>query len=580
MMRLRKLHSNPQIFEPITFHLGINLILGEKVNNSTIGNRKTNGVGKSMSIEFINFCLLKRGADSRVLKIPKEIVSEDTQIILDLEIRNQSVTIIRTIKEAENPRIIINDQSTTFKSIDEANKYFTNLLFETVDSAHPSFRQMMALMIREERSEFKDIIQIFDTTKKNIVADYTPHLYLFGLDLTTYNNTKLTIKELQEKKDFKKEINKQIIVKYSSIQEARSIYNELRSEVLKIGNAIAEFHGSEAFEAIQKDIVALEITLENLRAKQRAIRFELKKIETLPNPEKITEADIDIIYEQFKRGLGNVIAQSLEQVKQFKAKIDNFQQMLLSTRRQELLSELDTLTRTVRESEAVYTSKINAIDTKGQLRNIQAAMQIYNQKNTELAKLAYQIEAYDNSDGEIKELDTKRSNLISDLDKFVTDLKYKVQNFTETMLGIHKQIMDNEKASFLIKVINKSGIREVFNFEMRISSDGSHSVDREKVFIYDMSLLFDSNTRQKHLKFLIHDNIFDVDKDTLIQSLNYLSRIETLFGDFQYILTLNRDEIEKDEDDIKLNINAHKVAEFTKIKPFLIGTSGNPYQEK
>ncbi len=580
MIRLRKLYSNPQIFEPITFNLGINLILGEKVDNQTSGNRKTNGVGKSMCIEFINFCLLKRKEDSRVLKVPKEILSEDTQIILEIEIHNQFVTIIRTTGKPENPRILINDKTTDFKSVEEANKYFTNLLFRTVDLAHPSFRQMMALMIREERSEFKDIIQTFDTTKKGIMPDYAPHLYLFGLDLETYNNVKRIIKELQDKKDFKNEINKQITIKYSSIQEARSIFNELKSEVSKIEKAIAEFHSSEAFEVIQKDIVVLEDILEKLRAKQRAIRFELKKIETLPEPEKITESDIDIIYEQFKRGLGEVIAQSLTQVKQFKAKIDNFQQMLLNTRKQELLLELEAVTRTVRESEAVYNSKIGAIDTKGQLRNIQAAIQIFNQKNTELAKLGFQIEEFDRSAIEIGELEAKRSSLIFDLDKFVAELKQKVNDFTATMLGIHKQIMDNEKASFNIKVINKAGKKEVFNFEMRINSDGSHSVDREKVFMYDMSLLFDSNTRQRHPRFLIHDNIFDVDKDTLIQSLNYIARIETLFGDFQYILTLNRDEIEHEEQEIKLDILSHKIAEFTKLKPFLMETSMNPYQEK
>jgi uncharacterized protein YydD (DUF2326 family) len=103
--------------------------------------------------------------------------------------------------------------------------------------------------------------------------------------------------------------------------------------------------------------------------------------------------------------------------------------------------------------------------------------------------------------------------------------------------------MDNQKASFRIETIDRTTKKEIFNFEMRIDSDGSHSVDRAKTFIYDMALLFNAHTRERHPRLLIHDNIFDVDKDTLIQSLNYLSRVENLYYDFQYILTLNRDEI-------------------------------------
>ena len=61
MIKLKKLYSEPSIFDPIEFESGINIILGERSESSN----KTNGVGKSMSIEFINFCLLKKVSESR-----------------------------------------------------------------------------------------------------------------------------------------------------------------------------------------------------------------------------------------------------------------------------------------------------------------------------------------------------------------------------------------------------------------------------------------------------------------------------------------------------------------------------------
>lgn len=52
---INKLYSENNIFHEIKFHDGLNIILGEKYDNSTIRGRKTNSVGKSMSIEFRNW---------------------------------------------------------------------------------------------------------------------------------------------------------------------------------------------------------------------------------------------------------------------------------------------------------------------------------------------------------------------------------------------------------------------------------------------------------------------------------------------------------------------------------------------
>ncbi|HAF0810896.1 TPA: DUF2326 domain-containing protein, partial [Salmonella enterica subsp. enterica serovar Sandiego] len=72
-------------------------------------------------------------------------------------------------------------------------------------------------------------------------------------------------------------------------------------------------------------------------------------------------------------------------------------------------------------------------------------------------------------------------------------------------------------------------------------------------------------------------NIFDVDQDTLIKSLNYLAEKSSCLNDAQYILTLNSDKIsEIDKRELKLDINFFKRASLTKTSRFL----GRRYQEK
>ena len=115
------------------------------------------------------------------------------------------------------------------------------------------------------------------------------------------------------------------------------------------------------------------------------------------------------------------------------------------------------------------------------------------------------------------------------------------------------------------------GRKQVIEIDMRIDDDGSHSVDRLKTFIYDISLLLDENTRIHHPGLLIHDNIFDVDQDTLIKSLAFLSEKTDYSYGQQYILTLNADRITVDPKgrEILSELESCVRARFTKQNRFL-----------
>ena len=54
-------------------------------------------------------------------------------------------------------------------------------------------------MIRDERSEFKDIVKCHDLTKR-IPDDLSAHLFLLGISLEQYRNTLNIIKEIETTK--------------------------------------------------------------------------------------------------------------------------------------------------------------------------------------------------------------------------------------------------------------------------------------------------------------------------------------------------------------------------------------------
>lgn len=578
-IKINKLYSEPEIFEPVVFSDGVNIILGEKSNATTGNGRKTNGVGKSMSIEFINFCFLKQFNDSRIKLIPEDVLHEDVYIKLDIEIGMHKLTMMRNKKNESKPIIKKDEEKIYFEKLDDAQMFLKGLIYSNLNGEIvPSFRSLIAPLIREERSEFKNILECYNVSKK-IPIDFKPHLFFLNILLEAYKNTQETVKRIEEVKSLANNAKKEVTDNNrKKIGDVKAELNSLEDEIKKMNDAIESLKSNEAFNSIEKDLLKLEDLLDKLRKRQKATRYEYNKIKSLPKPEEIENDEIEMLYNQFKSGLGDMIVKTLEETVKFKTKVEEFQRALINQRAIELQDELYNIAEDIRKLDDEYSAKLKIIDQKGVLKNLKSSLNIFNQKNTEYSKMKGLYDEYEKAEKEKKSLYLKKSQEILVLDNVIEENKSVLDSFLNTLLEIHEYIMGNKECSFTIDTVNKKTSKKTISIDMRIFDDGSHSVDRAKVFIYDMALMFNQYTRKRHPGFLIHDNIFDVDQDTLVQSLNFLAHQENRYQDFQYILTLNRDKIEHEErlQQIKLDIENHKVATFTKKSKFL----GQNYQEK
>lgn len=567
MIKINKLYSEPEIFNPISFDFGVNIIMGEKSEKT---NKKI-GVGKSVCIEFINFCLLKRISDSRLNLIPKknaEII--DSQIKLDFDFNNRKVIISRSISKPEQVLIQIDGEQIQFEKLEDASEYLGNLYFENypANTKRLSFRNLLQPIVRDERSEFKDLIKCFDTNK-NIPPDYSPHLFYLNVGLEKYTEIKVVNEDLKKKRTFYSETKKLVTNNNEiKIQDAKAHLNELESEVGKVNKAIENLKTNESFELIQGDLVKLEAKLADLRTKQQAIKFEIKQIDSFPKPESINENEIQIIFNQFKQGLGDLVEKSLDDLKEFKNKIDGFRNSIVNDRLTSLKSELSEINSIVRKLDEEYSEKISLLDNGEVLKDLKTSIRVFNEKNRELNNLRSMIQKYDESERDKKKLEAGKAILISDLEEELYKNQETLKSFKESILSIHERIMGNREAHFEIKTTKN---QNVVNFIMRTDDDGSHSTERMKVFIYDIALMLNELTRKNHPRFLIHDNIFE-DDDSIEKSLNFLFEYNNKFpNEFQYIVTLNSDLIESASRNAKLifNVDDLKRASFTKDNRFL-----------
>ncbi|RUR24263.1 DUF2326 domain-containing protein [Legionella qingyii] len=572
MLKINRLYTIPEVIEPITFNEGLNYILGERDDSSN----KTNGVGKSLCIEFINFALLKKKSESRVALIPEDDFSPDTYICVDFSLYDEEYTIKRSLNEAEMPIIIQGNEEVKFNKLDDAIKFLTERLFKNSQSSYPSFRSILGLLIRDERSEFKSITSFYDT-KKRIADDYAPHLFLFNINIDLYKEVKECINQVDDLSTSLTKISKNLqSVTNKNIKNIKADINELKNQVDSIEDSIDKLENIEGYEIIKDDLIRLENQIEKYRVKKITLEEQILKLEPISHKVNITTNEVAEFYEQLKEGLGNLISKDLTEVLDFKRKIDEFQNHLLKEKQSQLAEKVDSLNKIIFDLDKQYKKNLQVLDKEGGLKNLKQTYSALKEKSDELNQLNTIITKYEFTESELQKYKSKKESSLFELQSDIHSRKNIIDNFEETILWIHEFIQGNKKASFEIKTVNKKQIIEI---NLRIDDDGSHSIEREKVFIYDISLLLNSFTQLNHPGFLVHDNIFEVDEDTFEKNIQFLEE-KAFFNKQQYILTLTSDRLASGSISsnfvLKHKIDSHVRAIFTKQNRFL----KRKYQEK
>lgn len=564
MLTIKRLYSEPSLFEPIDFFNGFNLILGETTGNSV----KTNGVGKSLCIEFINYALLKDHGKSRVSKIPKNDLPEGFEICLDFEIDDKKITIRRNVFKEDFPQLYVNGKLKPAANKSQVLEYLTSLTFGSISTNEsPSFRSILGPLIRDEKSEFKSIIKCFDTDKR-IPPDYEPHLYFLGINPAPYNQANHLSRDLEKIRAAKSKVKESVeALTGKNISEAKADLNDLKNQVEKTQKDIDRIENIEGYDIVKSEIIALEDEIEDKRARQEVLKSEISKIQLFKGDNYIDENEVADLYNQFKDGLGDLIKKELSEVSAFKKKIDDFQRSLINERKESVTKEIGALDEELKTLDNRYKEKVSLLDQEGLLKSLKKTIAIHQRKMEDYSSLNSFLEAFSNHEQERKDKDIERKNQIHLLDTYVIEAKDSVESIESLILEMHEYVYGNQQCSFDVEVKDN---KEIVKFDLRIYDDGSHSIDREKVFFYDYALLTSPSTEGRHPGLLIHDNIFEVDRDTLIKNLDYISSTLGRLANKQYILTLNKDMLSPEDLLIlELNMGNHVRATFTKNKRFL-----------
>lgn len=418
-------------------------------------------------------------------------------------------------------------------------------------------------------TEFKSIIKCFDTDKR-IPPDYEPHLYLLGINPAPYNQANKLNRDLEKIRAAKSKVKENVeALTGKNISEAKADLNNLKNQVEKTQKDIDRLENTEGYDIVKSEIIALEGEIEDKRARQEVLKSEMSKIQLFKGDNYIDEDEDEVagLYNQFKDGLGDLIKKELSEVSAFKKKIDEFQRSLINERKENVTKEISALDEELKTLDNRYKEKVSLLDQEGLLQSLKKTIAIHQRKMEDYSSLNSFLEAFSNHEQERKDKDIERKNQIHLLDTYVIEAKDSVESIESLILEMHEYVYGNQQCSFDVEVKDN---KEIVKFDLRIYDDGSHSIDREKVFFYDYALLVSPSTEDRHPGLLIHDNIFEVDRDTLMKNLDYINSTLGSLTNKQYILTLNKDMLSSEDLQLlKLKMSDHIRATFTKNKRFL-----------
>ncbi|CAD75553.1 MAG TPA: DUF2326 domain-containing protein [Rhodopirellula baltica] len=572
LLRLHRLSSEPECFDPIEFHTGVNLILGERSDGTDPQGRKLNGVGKSVCVDFLHFALGRRFIDTRLSRIPEGVLPEGMSVLLDLSINDLRLQIRRSTTNPDQPTVVVADGSIiAFDNLDELTRYLGELLFAGDENAgQASFRSILSLLMRDERSEFKSVVNPSDTARR-APDDYSPHLFLMGIDSTSFAEFDRTVSRLDDTRKFANSLKKDLTDGgKDKLSDIPAKLNEEKRATEKIEDALETLRVDPAFEKVEEELNEIELELRQLRSERKKLSFQIDQIRSIPLPEQISADDIAIVFERVRSGLGELVEKSLEQAKEFKESIEKFQQTLRQselTQLQQTRTEYSSQIRTLSDRHAEL---VRQVDNKGVLAELRTGLEVATRRTDQYHRLASQFDQYERKAKEINTIKADRSDNLRDIQTLISECDDLEASFNETLVAIHESIQQTSRASFKFRVDDGPRTKKPLSFDVRIQDDGSHSVNHARVFIYDFALMLNELTSPHHPKFLLHDNILEVDQDTLVNSLNFIQKLMDDGVDFQYILTLNRDILDGQVlDGIDLDIDEARCAKFTKSQQFL-----------
>ena len=531
-MKLISLKANKSSFHPINFKNGINIVVGKQAIPSCENDGNTyNGVGKSLILHLVHFCLGSNKIDSFERKIP------DWEFTLRFEHDGKVYFVTRGT---------VNQNKINFcgekLSVGELRKKLLNICFDISDT-----QKMMTwntLFSRFAR-RYRLCYSTFDsfTPKESDYSKLLNNCYLLGIDIDLI----VRKKELRDRqtaiKNTETALKKDPLFKqyYIGNQDAEidSIDLEIRIENLK--KQISDFKVSNDYHKLEEEADEKSYQKKILENKRVVINNHIKNIEiALQETSKVEEEKLISVYEAAKIEIPEMVKKSLEEVR-------IFHDSLISNRNTRLRRDLNKYRRDIKSIDEEVATLGKRMDELLSYLNSHGALEEYIALTKELSSVQNEFDRIQEYQKILKAYKDEKMNIKvamlsddKDTEEYLEDEKELLSVLKSTFYSYAKRFYPQKRSGLIIN--NNSGENMLrYSLDARIEDDSSDGVNEVRMFCFDLLLLM---TKKSNMRFLAHDSRLFANMDPRQRETLFRLVYENCNNeDMQYFCTINEDAL-------------------------------------
>ncbi len=531
-MYLIEVSANKPSFQTVKFKEGLNFIVGG-ISKEQEKNKKStyNGVGKSLLIKIIHFCL-----GCKTIKSFEEKLN-DWEFSLKFKIDNNYYTATR--KCNNQGKINLNGNEISLK---EYTDFMGKELFylSKVNYQYLTFRGLISRFIRPNKSSYdnyNEFVHKEQEYNRNLCNDY-----LLGLDVSLVNKKRELIckkKELTKAKNiFEKDETIQSFFKKEEKIDVSII--DLEQKIQKLKNEIKIFQIADNYYQIKEEADKQQVELSKIENDLLLIRNAITAIDnSLEMKTDISVEKIVSMYEEAKIELEQKVVKKLEEV-------ESFHKKLLDNRIKRLIKQKNEIKSKKKELEEHKLKLSKELDENLKVLGACGALDEYNLLNkrlndyeNKLEKLNNYKELIENYKNELNEVNItlQKENIITN--NYLKNEKSVISQNILIFRELAQRFYPNKTSG--IQVDNDEGENQNrFKVYVEIQDDSSDGVNGIKIFCYDYTILI--NGYNSNVRFLFHDSrlFSDIDPRQKSECIKIADEYTKKYG-FQYIATLNED---------------------------------------
>lgn len=552
MITLNRLYSRTGLFDEVTFHNGINIILG-KYSGEDSG-AEINGVGKSSLVRLIDYALLSDSAKS-FFSSPKFHFLSPHDVTLEFSIDGKQYRVRRQFEHRGEVRFGEANGTQHQYTEPELRAVLQNKFFPLTGYdgglGNAWFRALLKFFIKDDLNhhERSDPVNFIHKQQKPIEL-HKYNFYLLGIPNEAINHFDQMNEEMRGLKKEKKILEKKVHDKTGkNVPEVKMDIIKIEGRIKTLQKGIEKYEFLESYKEVEKRLTELAGCIAGELKTYHQLDKKLKDFkESYRLEHEINVDKIKALYHEIDKNLGNFVQQKLDDVLQFRKDISENRKRFLQDREKKLQDAIEKVLKTISGYEEERKTLYGILDEKKALDSIKNTYGLLIEEKSRLKDSTIHLKDINDLETSISIAESSVADSRTGVIKALRDAETTLENLRKLFFDIinHAVFVDSDIEGAYLDIKTDGSSKTIpARIVVNVPKSESLGKSRFKVLAYDLLVFLNiirSNRDLPH--FLVHDGVFhSIDPRTAVKLLNYIHSQWLNHQNFQYIATFNEEEI-------------------------------------